>query len=84
MLTLHPYPNQAEVKNVETSYVYLGAWYMILIKLKPSETYGMRNNFLILTQFCVFKIICHLPWFSSHSLLNTDCDHRLKDGKPSL
>ena len=36
-------PNQAEVKNVETS--DLRARYMIPIKLKPRETLGMRHYF---------------------------------------
>ena len=43
MAMLAVQPNQAEVKNVETS--YLRARYMIPIKLKPPETLGMRRYF---------------------------------------
>ena len=37
--------NQAEVKNMETS--DLSARYMILIKLKPRKTLGMRRYFFV-------------------------------------
>ena len=43
MAMLAVQPNQAEIKNVETS--YLRARYMIPIKLKPPETLGMRRYF---------------------------------------
>ena len=69
MLALQP--NQAEVKNVELNDLWAG--YIIPIKLKPSEIFGVRHYFL-LPEFCAFKTTCHSPShrFHSNSLLNDE------------